>query len=195
MPIFKRPIPSIRLTANPTREDQMNAFLSPDAHAELDIESSFASSMSLNSPPQTQRHLSLPDSDQDSRDYVPMDISPAPPRVFHAPPPQQANTDAFHRARSERERDRPSSPTLRLPLPSAADRASDRPKSYASAGPGRLFGTDVSNATSGSKKSDDQGSDKEKDGRRLQRTALPFEWMSSGMENTSRSQVSICLRF
>lgn len=185
MPLFTRNVPSIRLSANPTREDQMNAFLSSDVHAEFELEDSFASNMSLNSPPHTQRHIGLPDSPdaQQSGDYAPMDISPAPPRVFH-PPPQQANAHAhYYRPKAERERD--TNHTLQLPLPSAAaDKIAGRPGAYT--GSGRLFGTDVSNAGLTKKKDDDQGSEKDKNGRRLQRAALPFEWMST-RENTGRS--------
>lgn len=44
-----------------------------------DLEASFASNMSLHSPPHTARPLP---SEEESRDYVPMDISPAPQRVL-----------------------------------------------------------------------------------------------------------------
>ena len=75
---------------------------------------------------------------------------------------------------------------LQLPLPSfGADKVPGRPRAFT--GSGRLFGTDVSNAdTKPAKPAGDKGTD-EKSGRRLQRSALPFEWMSSGRDDTARS--------
>lgn len=190
MPLFSRTIPALRLSAQPTREDQINAFLSSDVHDELDLEDSFASNMSLNSPPRAIRQVGLPDSpDTDRHDEVPMDISPAPPRVFHAPPQQQQQLNAYPR-RSERETNH----TMQLPLPTAPlniNKQAGRPRAN-TASNARLFGTDVSNAREGSQRADERGAEKDAGtvGRKLQRAALPFEWMTSGRENEGSAQVS-----
>jgi M-phase inducer tyrosine phosphatase len=184
MPLFARTIPALKLTAHPNRDDEINAFLSSDVHAQLDLEDSFASTMSLNSPPQARRQVGLPDTpaDESTASYEPMDISPAPQRVFHAaPPPKQANAP-YYRSKTERERD--NNHTLQLPLPAASSKAGVRPRSNTATNT-RLFGTDVSNATIESKKPDDKSSEKEKNGRKLQRSALPFEWVSSVKDTSS----------
>lgn len=202
MPLFPRALPALRLSAHPTREDEINAFLSSDVHAELELEDSFASNMSLNSPPHARRPLRLPDSPE-PRDYTPMDISPAPPRVFHAPPAPAAQAHTYARAKPDRGRD--TNHTMQLPLPAAKTAAAPaRPRSNTGSG-SRLFGTDVSNANAAGTKADDKAAEKDKSsasasgsGRRLQRAALPFEWMASGKEESLRSsgtQVSILLAF
>lgn len=199
MPLFTRTIPALKLTAHPTRDDHINAFLSSDVHAELELEDSFASNMSLNSPPRPRRHLGLPDSPDDT-DYVPMDISPAPPpRVFYPPPKQQQQqqqaNQPYYRARTERDRD--TNQTMQLPLPAAnATKTSGRPRSN-TASNARLFGTDVSNANPAGKKADEKGSDKEQSvaGRKLQRAALPFEWMPSGQGNGSSISAQVSCSF
>ena len=198
MPLFARTIPALKLSAHPTRDDEINAFLSSDVHADLALEDSFASNMSLNSPPTTHRRIGLPDSPDNERDYVPMDISPLPPRrVFHPPPPQhQTQSNAtYGRTRDDRVRD--TNHTMQLPLPTANTNKTvmiGRPRAN-TASSARLFGTDVSNADAVGKKADQKGSDTEKGtsaGRKLQRTALPFEWLSSGRENaSSTSQVRL----
>ncbi|KIP07978.1 hypothetical protein PHLGIDRAFT_401549 [Phlebiopsis gigantea 11061_1 CR5-6] len=189
MSLFSRAIPALRLSAHPTREDEINAFLSSDVHATLDLEESFASSMSLNSPSRARHNIGLPDTpDTDRRGEVPMDISPAPPRVFHAPPPQQPQSHQLNTY--SRRNDRETNHTLQLPLPTAPlNITKGRPRSNTGSN-ARLFGTDVSNAREDGKTSQER--DAEKDvgtaGRKLQRAALPFEWMTSGRENETSEQ-------
>lgn len=81
------PAPSRKISQRLVRtNDNVDDFLSSD------LEISFASNVSLNSPP--QEHLSLPP------DYEPMDISPAPPikplgRLMDASKPQSNRPRAF----------------------------------------------------------------------------------------------------
>ncbi|KAI0702333.1 hypothetical protein BC835DRAFT_110253 [Cytidiella melzeri] len=164
MPLFTRSKP---LTSRPSRRDEIDAFLSSDA--ELALEDSFASNMSLNSPPQS--HVHLPSTD-DSRNYVPMDISPAPQRVLPPSKSQPYRHDEDMTAR----------------LPPVAKVAAGRPRSNTSSGTQRLFGKDVSNNRNSSSsdgyvvvsnKGSEKGKATEKSGKRLQRAALPFQWMNN----------------
>ncbi|OBZ75465.1 M-phase inducer phosphatase [Grifola frondosa] len=119
-------------------------FLSSDI--ELELERSFASTMSLNSPPRDPLSLTPEDKHQD---YAPMDISPAPPRVL-APRNQGNFLDA---------------------KPVAA-----HPKSADMSSASRLFGRDMSNGNESISKANSGTNNGSK---RLQRSALPMEWMAS----------------
>ncbi|KAI1788465.1 hypothetical protein LXA43DRAFT_974805 [Ganoderma leucocontextum] len=143
-----------------------NQLSGPDA--DLDLELSFASTMSLNSPARDSQPLTPED---ENPNHVPMDISPAPARVFQVPqPPVQASN---------------SKPIV------------GRPRAATSAA--RLFGRDMSNgyetntlysASSVSKSGTGTSSTK-----RLQRSALPTQWFSSSQpqqdENASSRPVDI----
>ncbi|OCH95193.1 hypothetical protein OBBRIDRAFT_611028 [Obba rivulosa] len=124
-------MPARKLGQRATGEKK--GFLTSDVEHEL--EQSFASNMSLNSPPHDPVALSPI---RESSDYTPMDISPAPPRP---------GTNGFADGK---------------PLP-------------------RLFGRDMSNSKAShltvatSKSNGGTGSA----GKRLQRSALPLEWMRS----------------
>ncbi|KAI0948533.1 hypothetical protein AcV7_009248 [Taiwanofungus camphoratus] len=133
----------------PTMQNQLDAFLSSDA--DIDLEVSFASTMSIQSPP--RNFPDLP-SENDNPDYAPMDISPAPQRI--QPHPSKGNAGI-------------------------AKPVMGRPRAFTS-GP-RLFGRDMSNgnasvtslpsvASSGKSIGTGGGS------KRLQRTALPTEWIA-----------------
>ncbi|KAL7283074.1 hypothetical protein ACG7TL_002498 [Trametes sanguinea] len=132
-------------------------FAAPTQDADLDLELSFASTMSLNSPVREPQPLT-PDSE--NPDHVPMDISPAPPRML-----QPSATEASFQ---------PPQPKPFVGRPRAATSAA------------RLFGRDMSNGTDSSsqfslaKSGTGTGTSSSK---RLQRAALPTEWLSS-----SRSQ-------
>ncbi|EJF62611.1 hypothetical protein DICSQDRAFT_146284 [Dichomitus squalens LYAD-421 SS1] len=124
--------------------------LGPDV--DLDLELSFASTMSLNSPARDSQPLTP---EEENPDHVPMDISPAPPRVFQ-PPPQ------------------PIMQTLN-PKPLVG-----RPRAATSAA--RLFGRDMSNGHDSSSQFSDTSVSKSgmgtSSGKRLQRAALPTEWLA-----------------
>ncbi|KAI0340196.1 hypothetical protein BDW22DRAFT_446265 [Trametopsis cervina] len=167
MPLFMRSQP---LSAFPSRRDEIDAFLSSEV--ELQLEDSFASNMSLHSPPQSRREIGLPS--EDSRDYTPMDISPAPQRVLATSKVQPYRYDEDLTAR----------------LPPAPKVVTGRPRSNTASGTQRLFGKDVSNnRDSGyvvvSSKSSDKDKASEKAGKKLQRAALPFEWMQSAAPEPS----------
>lgn len=126
---------------------EVEDFLSSDVERELEL--SFASTMSINSPPREPISLALED---DSRDYVPMDISPAPPRIQAAPTKEETR------------------------------KMTGRPRAFTSSA--RLFGADMSNSSSqlslrapSAKSSSDTSTSGR--GKKLQRAALPFEWMSN----------------
>ncbi|CAL1703748.1 unnamed protein product [Somion occarium] len=122
---------------------------SEESDVERELELSFASTMSINSPVLGPVASTLED---DCPEYVPMDISPAPPRVGH-PVVQQEDSQT----------------KLKIGRPRALTSAS------------RLFGRDRSNSNSGSsvntsanKSTGTTGSNK-----KLTRSALPTEWMAS----------------
>lgn len=115
------------------------AHLKDDVTVEDDLGASFANNMSLNSPPHAP--VPLPEED-DNREYVPMDISPAPQRVFAPPPAQEP-------------------PKTRSRLTRTASQ--------------RSFGRDVSNT-------DKESGGKSSGGKRLARSALPAEWLSTPKE-------------
>lgn len=135
--------------------NDIDDFLSSEA--DLDLELSFASTMSLHSPQRDTVDLA---SENDNSNYVPMDISPAPQRI--APPSFKDQ----------------GKPTI------------GRPRAFTSSA--RLFGKDMSNDSSSaaSLKSVAKSTDTSGTGKRLQRAALPFEWMSFGQNNNGYSQVS-----
>jgi M-phase inducer tyrosine phosphatase len=170
MPLFTRS----QLTSRPSRKDEIDAFLSSEA--ELDLEDSFASNMSLNSPPRPK--INLPSLD-DSREYVPMDISPAPQRVIPSSKYQHHDDDDDITAR----------------LPPVSKVATSRSRSSIGSTAQRLFGKDVSNGRStgesllaAAHKGTEKDKATEKNGKRLQRTALPFEWMQdTPTENNTRN--------
>jgi M-phase inducer tyrosine phosphatase len=114
--------------------DDVNEFLSSD------LELSFASTTSLNSP--TRDSFTIPQSP------VPMDISPAPTRVY----------------------------------PSAPKPIAGRPRAFTSSA--RLFGRDLSNdhapTLTHASLNDNNNSGTTSNGKKLQRAALPFEWMAPG---------------
>ncbi|KAI0350088.1 hypothetical protein OH77DRAFT_1102259 [Trametes cingulata] len=135
--------------------NEMEDFLAPANDADLDLELSFASTMSLNSPVRASQPLT-PESE--NPDHVPMDISPAPPRMLQ-PSATQANIQPVQ------------------PKPFVG-----RPRAATSAA--RLFGRDMSNGTdSTSQFSVSKSGTGTSSGKRLQRAALPTEWLS-----TSRPQ-------
>ncbi|KAH9930919.1 uncharacterized protein B0H18DRAFT_1143605 [Fomitopsis serialis] len=134
----------------PAARVEMDDFLSSEAD---DLELSFASTMSLNSPPRDTLDLA-PESERDNHpDYAPMDISPAPP------------------TRVDKQR-----PFM------------GRPRAMTSNA--RLFGRDMSNNSGGNgsvtslqsvaKSTGTNGASK-----RLQRAALPFEWMATGGQDAN----------
>ncbi|THH33017.1 hypothetical protein EUX98_g1218 [Antrodiella citrinella] len=158
-PLYKHflaipPAPSRKLSQriNGKVTSEVEDFLSSDVERELEL--SFASTMSIHSPPRD--HISLAPED-DSRDYVPMDISPAPPRMQAAVPKQVEETR----------------------------KVVGRPRAFTSSA--RLFGTDMSNASGqqssinfgAANKSSSSGTSTSSRGKKLQRSALPFEWMSN----------------
>ncbi|KAI0811185.1 hypothetical protein BC629DRAFT_1037236 [Irpex lacteus] len=164
MPLFTRSKP---LTSNPTRQDEIDAFLSSEA--ERTLEDSFASNMSLNSPPRV--HLNLP-SEDDVHEYAPMDISPAPLRVLPSSkshPPRHEEDSTGHLA-----------PAKKI--------GTGRPRSSTTSGAQRLFGKDVSNNRLNDStdawaplniKKQDKGQATEKNSKRSQRTAMPFDWVQN----------------
>lgn len=132
---------------------------------ELDLEASFASTMSLNSPVRDSQPLTP---EEENPNYVPMDISPAPHRISQPPAPQPQSTSQKSFV--------------------------GRPRAATSAA--RLFGHDMSNGHDSS--SPFSGSSVSKSGngtssgKRLQRSALPFEWtgkQDARQDENSSSQV------
>ncbi|KAI0654735.1 hypothetical protein C8Q70DRAFT_925081 [Cubamyces menziesii] len=139
-----------------TRND-VQEFLAPPQDVDLDLELSFASTMSLNSPVRVSQPLT-PESE--NPDHVPMDISPAPPRMLQPSTTQEA----FH------------------PKPSQSKPFVGRPRAATSAA--RLFGRDMSNGTESTPQlSVSKSGTGTSSSKRLQRAALPTEWLS-----TSRTQ-------
>lgn len=178
MSIFTRPHP---LTAFPTRRDEIDAFLSSEV--ELDLEDSFASNMSLHSPPRSRREHSLP-SEDDPHDYAPMDISPAPPRVLSAISNVQVP-----------KRDTGYSNLLTVPK-----LVSGRPRSKTGYASQRLFGKDLSNSDSSSSNGghvfattkvggNARNTANEKSGKGLQRAALPVEWLQTRGDSDNHSAI------
>ncbi|KAI0094103.1 hypothetical protein BDY19DRAFT_881710 [Irpex rosettiformis] len=173
MPLFTRSRP---LTAQPDRNDEIDAFLSSEADRRL--EDSFASNLSLNSPPCPR--IDLP-SEDDSHVSAAMDISPAPPRTL---PPSKSQPYRYEE-------------DITSPLPPVTKVATGRQRSSTTSGSQRLFGKDVSNNRSSANsdawaplnivKSNDKEKATEKNGKRLQRGTLPGEWVRNAQtENTSR---------
>ncbi|KAK7689157.1 hypothetical protein QCA50_007848 [Cerrena zonata] len=128
----------------------IDEFLSSDIERELEL--SFASTMSITSPVMSPVSSAPED---DHPDYVPMDISPAPVRSnqFFAQQPKESETK------------------LKIGRPRALTSSS------------RLFGRDRSNSASSSpnplasNKSTNSGTSGAS--KKLQRSALPFEWMAT----------------
>ncbi|KAI0648232.1 hypothetical protein C8Q79DRAFT_999649 [Trametes meyenii] len=148
VPTFLSGKNSKRDASTRTRKEE---FLAPAHDADLDLELSFASTMSLNSPVR-EPQLLTPESE--NPDYVPMDISPAPPRMLQ-PVVSQTNIQ----------------PTLSKPFVG-------RPRAATTAA--RLFGRDMSNGSdSTSQFSVSKSGTGTSSGKRLQRSGLPTEWLSS----------------
>ncbi|KAJ3551723.1 hypothetical protein NM688_g4542 [Phlebia brevispora] len=127
--------------------------LQPRYRDEVDdeFEASFISNMSLNSPP----HETVPLPAEDSREYVPMDISPAPHRVLNA-----AATRDKHA----------------------------RPLGLSRTASQRSFGRDVSNVEKAKAHEGRNSGGKTSGGKRLARSALPMEWMTSSRDPTPRAE-------
>lgn len=114
--------------------DEVDDFLSSD------LELSFASTMSLNSPSRDYVDLA-----NDSMQDEPMDISPAPPRTV------------------QKENERSGRPLT-------------RPRAFTSAA--RMFGHDMSNSSQKDNSSFDTKSGTTSGAKRIQRSALPTEWLA-----------------
>lgn len=148
----------------PAAHTEMDDFLSSEAD---DLELSFASTMSLNSPPRQSLDLS-PESEPENPDYAPMDISPAAPTRLQAP-------------------------SIRSYEPVDKQRAFvGRPRAMTSNA--RLFGRDMSNNTGHdsvtSLQSVAKSTGTNSASKRLQRAALPFEWMATGQDPNVAAKVS-----
>ena len=132
----------------PSARDAIDEFLSSDLDLELEL--SFASTMSLNSPPRDSAALA---SEQSHSSYTPMDISPAPQRILTAKPV-------------------------------------GRPRALT--GEPRSFGKDLSNSTESLPimATEAKTASGTKSGKRLQRAALPLEWMAASYEDKNSTQVS-----
>ena len=145
---------------------QSHAFEQPE---DLDLELSFASTMSLNSPARDSQPLTPED---ENPNHVPMDISPIPPPRFQPPALQ---------------------PTLQMSNPKPFV---GRPRAATSAA--RLFGRDMSNGHDSSSLYSASSISKSGTGstaKRLQRAALPTEWLASSRpspDENAFSQVSGC---
>ena len=128
----------------PVRNENANSS-APDV--DLDLELSFASNMSLNSPARDSQPLTPED---ENPNHVPMDISPIPPpRLEPAPILQTSNQKPFV----------------------------GRPRAATSAA--RLFGRDMSNGhDTASQYSVSKSGTGTSTGKRLQRAALPTEWLA-----------------
>ncbi|KAI0070358.1 hypothetical protein K474DRAFT_1608847 [Panus rudis PR-1116 ss-1] len=136
-----------------------------DEFLSSDLEMSFASTMSIHSPP-LEPIATTPEDEYP--DYVPMDISPVPPRVQQAPLKDE---------------------------PKPKPKMLGRPRAFTSAA--RLFGTDMSNSvpdlnstmSSFAKSGTGTGGSSNK---KLQRAALPIEWMASaGFDRSNDSNENI----
>lgn len=125
-----------------------NSVSSNVSDVDLDLELSFASNMSLNSPARDSQPLAP----EENPNHVPMDISPAPAR-FEPVTTQQSS----------------------IPKPFMG-----RPRAATSAA--RLFGRDVSNGHDSSSPypplSISKSGTGTSNGKRLQRAALPTEWLA-----------------
>ena len=148
----------------PAAHTEMEEYLSSEAD---DLELSFASTMSLNSPPRESLNLA-PDCERENPDYAPMDISPAVPTRIQAP-------------------------STRSHEPVDKQRAFvGRPRALTTNA--RLFGRDVSNNTGHdsvtSLQSVAKSTGTNSASKRLQRAALPFEWMATGQSPNVAAQVS-----
>ncbi|KAH9857705.1 hypothetical protein C2E23DRAFT_288043 [Lenzites betulinus] len=134
-------------------------FIATAQDADLDLELSFASTMSLNSPVREPQPLTP---ENENPNYVPMDISPAPTHMMQ-----------------------PASTALEV-KPAQLRPFVGRPRAATSAA--RLFGRDMSNGTdsasqfSGSKLGTGTSS-----GKRLQRAGLPTEWLSTSRTQDENS--------
>ncbi|KAI0695417.1 hypothetical protein C8T65DRAFT_743986 [Cerioporus squamosus] len=140
---------------------QPNAFEEPE---DLDLELSFASTMSLNSPARVSNPLTPED---EYPDHVPMDISPIPPPRFQPPAPQ---------------------PTLQTSNPKPFV---GRPRAATSAA--RLFGRDMSNGHDSSSQFSASSVSKPGTGsttKRLQRSALPTEWLAPSHASSDENAFS-----
>ncbi|KAI8998987.1 hypothetical protein BD414DRAFT_407128 [Trametes punicea] len=154
------PVPSFLTGKNAKRDgpirNEIQQFVDirdPD----LDLELSFASTMSLNSP---VREPQLLTPENENPDHVPMDISPAPSRMLSS----AASQASFQ----------PPQPKPFVGRPRAATSAA------------RLFGRDMSNGTDPTSQiSVTKSSAGTNSSKRLQRAALPTEWLST---SASRSQ-------
>ncbi|KAI0806978.1 hypothetical protein C8Q74DRAFT_1187339 [Fomes fomentarius] len=126
-----------------------NSVSSNVSDVDLDLELSFASNMSLNSPARDSQSLTP----EENPNHVPMDISPAPAR-FEPVTTQQSS----------------------IPKPFMG-----RPRAATSAA--RLFGRDVSNGHDSSSPNPPFSIAKSgtgtSNGKRLQRAALPTEWLAT----------------
>lgn len=160
-------VPSLFGGKSSTKRDVLarnnNRLHGPDD--DLDLELSFASTMSLNSPARDSQPLTP---EGENPDHVPMDISPAPPRAFQVPqPPVQALN---------------AKPIVGRPrAATSAARLFGRDMSNGYETSSVYSASSVSKSGTGST------------AKRLQRSALPTEWFSSAQaqqdENMS-SQVS-----
>lgn len=138
------PAPSRKLSQRVARpRDAMDEFLSSD----LDLELSFASTVSLNSPPASPpRESTVHAFLRAGSSPVPMDISPAP----------QTHANSIFGAKN-------------------ASKPKTRPRAYTVRAFGSELGNQASAAPNASFKS---GSSSQSASKRLQRAALPLEWMS-----------------
>lgn len=158
-------VPSF-LSSKIRREDPPPTLAQEVSDGALDLELSFASTMSLNSPVRESKSLYA----DESMEYVPMDISPAPHRI------SQASATA----------------------PSSTKPPTGRPRAATSAA--RLFGGDMSNGYESSPTYNASSASKlgtsSNNSKRLQRAALPTEWLavSPQQENaTADSEVGLVL--
>ncbi|KAI0781333.1 hypothetical protein BD413DRAFT_600716 [Trametes elegans] len=135
-------------------------YRAPSHDADVDLELSFASNMSLNSPVREPQPLT-PESE--NPEHVPMDISPAPPRMLEPSLPQ---------------------PTIQ---PLQTKPLVGRPRAATSAA--RLFGRDMSNGTDSTPQVPASKSGTgNSSGKRLQRAALPNEWLATSQPEPKQDE-------
>ena len=149
------PFKRLLVPSAPSRKINQRISGRPDAElddflsSDNDLNNSFASTMSIQSP---VRDASLRASENDHPDYAPMDISPAPSRI-------QSSKSAFLDAKP----------------------AVGRPRAHTTSA--RLFGRDMSNSSvrsnSGLSLAPSASSGTTSGNKKLQRTALPSEWLMS----------------
>ncbi|KAI0747661.1 hypothetical protein C8Q80DRAFT_1102828 [Daedaleopsis nitida] len=146
---------STKRDATPRNENFQ--FTVPDV--DLDLELSFASTMSLNSPARESQPLTP----EENPNYVPMDISPIPPpRLEPSPIVQTSNQKAI------------------MGRPRAATTSATR-----------LFGRDMSNGHESSPQySISKSGTGTSSGKRLQRAALPTEWLASARPQQDENSFS-----